>query len=363
MARPGVTYLDVSNAAQQLVAAGRTPTIETIRMTLGSGSNSTLGTHLRTWKSKQDQTQQIASKENIPEEFISALKGVWERVMNHAEDKIQVIHQETQQELIQFREDITRLQKDHAASQQQLQQIKQERDVLTNEKSALEQWLADAKIEIATLSEKLLGADQQNLEKQARIDELHRQNQQAQTNLEHYRAASLEQRLADQQRYEQQQKQLEHTLREANQELAQLRHEKLTLQQHYQQATFENNNIKAQLDTLHSQQASTTSQLTDALSELAKKTQDQQHWQERFFTLQSKHEQQNQSLLELHTQHAVLMQQSETTTKALNELRDQHTVLAHEKWILGQEKAQLYGQLKQCMTTAENASSLKMNKS
>lgn len=212
MARPGVTYLDVSNAAQQLVAAGRTPTIETIRIALGTGSNSTLGTHLRTWKSKQDQTQQIAIKENIPEELISALKGVWERVMNQSEDRIQTIHQETQQELMQLKQEVQRLQKGNAISQQQYHQIKQERDGFVHEKAAVEQLLTNAKIEIATLSEKLAGTDQQNQEKQARIDELHRQNQQVQTNLEHYRAASLEQRLTDQQRHAQQHKQLEQTV-------------------------------------------------------------------------------------------------------------------------------------------------------
>lgn len=30
----------------------------------------------------------------------------------------------------------------------------------------------------------------------------------------------------------------------------------------------------------------------------------------------------------------------------IKELRDQNKLLAHEKWELGQEKAQLYGQLK-----------------
>lgn len=73
-------------------------------------------------------------------------------------------------------------------SQQQYHQIKQERDGFAYEKSAAEQLLANAKIEIASLSEKLVGSDQQNQEKQARIDELHRQNQQVQANLEHYRA-------------------------------------------------------------------------------------------------------------------------------------------------------------------------------
>src|SRR5580692_2372009 len=128
MARPGVTYLDVANAAQQLVAVGRMPTIETIRIALGTGSNSTLGNHLRTWKSKQDQTQQIATKENIPEELIAALKGVWERVIVQSDEKIQAVQQETQEELMQLKHDVQRLQKDNTVLQQQYQQIKQERD-------------------------------------------------------------------------------------------------------------------------------------------------------------------------------------------------------------------------------------------
>lgn len=347
MARPGVSYLDVSNAAQQLVAAGRAPTIETIRIALGTGSNSTLGTHLRTWKSKQDQTQQIATKENIPEELISALKGVWERVINQSEDRIQSIYQETQQELIQLRQEIQRLQKDNAVSQQQYHQIKQERDGFAHEQSVVAQLLTNAKIEIAILTEKLAGTEQQNQEKQGRIDELNRQNLQIQANLEHYRAASLEQRITDQQRYEQQQKQLEQTIQQVSLELAQLRHEKLTLQQQYQQTTFENDSIKAQLDNIHAKHEAITTRHTDLVSELAIKTQEQQHWQKRFQVLQETHDGQNQSFIDIKTQHAMLLQQSETIKSEVKELRDQNKILAHEKWILGQEKAQLYGQLKQ----------------
>jgi hypothetical protein len=350
MARPGVTYLDVSNAAQQLVAAGRTPTIETIRIALGTGSNSTLGVHLKTWKSKQDQTQQIAIKENIPEELISALKGVWERVMNQSEDRIQVIHQETQQELLQLKQEVQRLQKDNTVSQQQLHQIKQDRDGFAHEKLVIGQLLGNAKIEIATQIEKLAGTEQQKQEKQekqARIEELHRQNQQIQANLEHYRNASLEQRLADQQRNEQQQKQLEQTVRQVNQEITQIRHEKLALQQQYQQTIFENDNLKMQLDKLHTQHESVTTRLTETLGELAKKSEGKKHWQEQFNVLLAKSNEQGKSFYELITQHTVMQEKSETTKTELDELRKQNKLLAHEKWELGQEKARLYGQLKQ----------------
>ena len=312
-----------------------------------TGRNSTLGAHLRTWKSKQDQTQQIATKEKLPEELIVALRGVWERVMYQSEDKIQLIQQENQQELIQLKQEVQRLQKDNAISQQQYIKTKQERDSFDHEKLAIQQVLANAKIEIATLSEKLVGADQQNQEKQARVEELHRQSQQVQANLEHYRAASLEQRLTDQQRYEQQQKQLEKTIQQINQELVQIQREKVTLQQHNKQSNFENGALKTQLNKLEIQHESMTTRLTDILNELAKQTQAQQHWLGQFQALQEKYDAQNKSLFELQTQHVMLLQQSETIKTELKELREQNKILAHEKWMLGQEKAQLYGQLKQ----------------
>ncbi len=347
MARPGVTYLDVSNAAQQLVAAGRTPTIETIRIALGTGSNSTLGVHLKTWKSKQDQTQQIATAENIPEELISALKGVWERVMNQSEDRIQTFQYETQQELIQLKQEVQRLQKDNAHWQQQYQQTKQERDGFAHDKSVIEQLLANEKIEMAKLSEKISGAGLQNKEKQARIDELQRQNQQIQANLEHYRNASLEQRLTDQQRHEQQQKQFEQTTKQINQELIEVKQEKSVFQQQSQQAIFENKTLKTQLAKLESEYESITMQLAGALDELARKKQDQQHWHDQFQKLQIKHGEQDQFLIDIKTQYAIVLQQAETMKTEIKELHGKNILLAQEKWELGQEKAQLYGQLKQ----------------
>lgn len=356
MARPGVTYLDVSNAAQQLVAAGRIPTIESVRIALGTGSNSTLGLHLKTWKSKQDQTQQIATKENIPEELISALKGVWERVMNQSEDRIQSIQQQTQQELIQLKQEVQRLQKDNAHWQQQYQQIKQQRDGLAHEKSAVEQLFTNSKIEIAALTEKLAAFEQQSQERQVRIEELCRQNQQVQANLEHYRNASLEQRIADQQRYEQHQKQLEQTIQQVSQELTKIRHEKSELQQENQRVLFENDSLKTQLSKLETKHESMTARLTDTLSKLTEKTQDQQHLQNLFQTLQVKYDEQNQSLTSLKTQHAILQQQLEAIKREQNELREQNKSLSHEKWMLGQEKAQLFGQVKQLQEVLQTTS-------
>lgn len=356
MARPGVTYFDVSNAANQLIAAGKAPTIETVRQLLGTGSNSTLGTHLRTWKAKQEHSQHIATKENLPEELVAALKGVWDRVMDQSEEKIQSIEQEAQQDLAKLNQEIESLRKDNTHWQQQYQQTKQERDGLISENSAIEQLLNNAKIEISVLTEKQASAELQNKEKQVRINELHQQNQQIQANLEHYRAASLDQRLNEQQRYEQQQKQLEQTIQHISQELAQTQKEKMVLQQKTQQFDFEKDSVNIQLNKLSKQHESVTTRLTDALSEIALKKQEYRHWQTQYNAMKAKYDEQNKALLELQTLYAVLSQQFETLKNELKVREEQNKLLAHEKWMLGQEKAQLHGQLIQlesCMVSSQ----------
>ncbi len=347
MARPGVTYFDVSNAAQQLIAAGKTPTIESIRIALGTGSNSTLGSHLRTWKSNQGQTHKIATKENIPEELVAALKGVWDRVMNQSEDKIQTIQQETQQEILQLKQEIQNLQKENAHHQQQNQLLKQERDSFYHDKSVIEQVLNESRIEGTALTEKYAALEKQNQDKQELVNELRRQNQQIQTNLEHYRNASLEQRLSDQQKYEQQQKQLELINQQLNQELTQSRNETLSLQQKNKEVIFENNYIKEQINKLEVQNEQMVIRITDSHNELKIKLHEQKQLQGQFQMLQEKYNEQNQLITNIKTQHALLLQQSEILKSECNELCEKNKLLAQEKWELGQEKAQLYGQLKQ----------------
>lgn len=49
----------------------------------------------------------------------------------------------------------------------------------------------------------------------------------------------------------------------------------------------------------------------------------------------------------LKTQNAILSQQMAVMKTELDNITEQNKVLAHDKWMLGQEKAQLAGQVKQ----------------
>jgi len=54
MPRPGLTYDDVAAAADELVKLGTPdPTVKQVRERLGTGSNSTIGEHLRGWRARQ----------------------------------------------------------------------------------------------------------------------------------------------------------------------------------------------------------------------------------------------------------------------------------------------------------------------
>ncbi len=351
MSRIGINYSDIEQCAQEIAASGQEPTIERIRVKLKTGSNTTIGTHLRAWKAKQDPNYRLLIETQMPEELISLMKGLWERVIYQADTQVTTIKQEVEQEITQLKKALQDLSQDNNRWQQQHLQIKQERDGLAIEKTALEQLIAENRIEKAAAQAKFDGLMQQLQEKQMRLDESHRQNQQAQANLEHYRTASLEQRQQEQQRYEQQQRHLEETIYSLKNEAAELRQQKINLQKYNEQLHFEKISLEAALNKITEHDEKTSAKLIEVNQSLAQQTSAQQHWQVQYENIHAKWEEQTQSNIELKTQLAALSQQLTTTKSELSEISAQNKVLAQEKWTLGQEKAQLIGQFKQLEAT------------
>lgn len=119
------------------------------------------------------------------------------------------------------------------------------------------------------------------------------------------------------------------------------------MQKENQQVTWENNQLSTQLDTLTKQYESTAKQLTQTNKELAQQTQAHQYWEQQCQTRDAAYQEQQKCCVDLKTQQALLLQQIHITKQEANEWHEENKVLAHEKWILAQEKSQLQGQLKQ----------------
>src|SRR3990167_7811195 len=347
MTRPGVTYFEVATAAQEIIASGDEPTIERIRAKLKTGSNSTIGTHLRVFRTKQDPMQQLATKEKIPEELVGLLKGLWERVILQAEIKVDSIKSESASEIEKNKQAILQLQKDNARYSQSESQLKKERDALAQEKSALEQIVHKSTSEIAAINARHDGLLQQLNEKQSRVDELHKQNQQTQANLEHYRAASLEQRQQEQQRFENQTQVLSQTIQQLKFENDAFKQQNNQLQQSHRELQSLQKNTQTELDRVTKKFELASEELIIANNTVVQKTESQQHWQSQFEKMDASHQEQSKIILDLQTQNSVLNLQLATLQKELIDASQQNKILAHDKWLLGQEKAQLFGQLKQ----------------
>lgn len=347
MSRPGITFQDVANAAQLLTSQGRNPTIENVRSITGTGSSTTIAQHLKAWKTKQDHTRDLCDKEKLPEEIILTVKGLWERVVDQAEDRAAVIKQELDVVITELKERSQKLQEDNNRWQQQYQILKKEKEILFSDKAALEhivRQLEDEKITFNLANENL---KQQLHDKQESLEELQRLNRQVQANLEHYREAAREQRLIDQQRYDQLQVQQEHIIHKLKQDITIKDQQNSLLKTEYEQLNYAENILRKEHDNLIEKHQKLSENLNTAQKQLLIHAHSEQHWQQQYHDATIKIEEQQKAHMMLGSQVAVLNQKLSDANQHLNQLQDQNKFLSQERWLLSQEKAQLLGQLKQ----------------
>lgn len=347
MARHGVTYDDVISAANSLKGEGKSVTIESVRRFLGTGSAGTVNQHLRRWKEAQASTQKIASKENLPEGLISLVKGLWEGVLAQSTEQFSPIEANYQQEISELKAELEKYRSNNQRWQKMFNQWQQEKASLANEKLTLEQALEFAHKENQSLHGKYDGLLQQLQEKQERVEELHRLHQQTQANLEHYRESAREQRMLDQQQFENEKQQLQSELKFLK--------EQLVMQQRKYSELHQEHQLKersyAELAHQHHQAIQSVNDLKFTVDELEKESARQQqtshHWQHQFKELNTKFENTLTELMSSQSEIKILNNQLIDISQLLRDAQDQNKLMANEKLGLIQEKASLEGQLKQ----------------
>lgn len=354
MSRPGITYQDVANTAQTLQAQGINPTIEGIRKITGTGSNGTIAPLLRKWKDAQTESHKIANKENLPEQLIILMKELWAEVITQAETKVASIEETYQKSTEELQQEFQKYKTNNQRWQNLYNQWLQEKSQLTNDKLSLEAAIAELQKAAALSNSKQEGLAQQLEEKQERIVELHRLQNQSQANLEHYRESAREQRIMEQQRYEQQQQGLEQTISQLQQKLTLITQDKSQLQQQYDKIVFENDAVKIEHEELKDQLIKLQDKYSCIENEFNQSIQAKNHWQSQCQELQKKIGEENVSFIESQKENAVLSQQLYSIQNQVKDLNNQNKSLALEKWEIAQEKAQLEGQLKQMEKLLKN---------
>jgi chromosome segregation ATPase len=347
MARHGITYDDVISAANTLKAQGKSVTIENIRNFLGTGSSGTVNQHLRRWKEAQQTTQKIALKENLPEGLVALVKGLWEGVVTQSTEQFTPIEANYQQEITELKAELEKYRVNNQRWQKMFNQWQQEKTTLANEKVTLEQALGFAHKENQSLHGKYDVLLQQLQEKQERIEELHRLHQQTQANLEHYRESAREQRLLDQQQFENEKQQLQLEIKSSK--------ERLISQQHTYSELYQEHQIKersyAELEKKHHQILQSIDKFKFKVTELEKENvvhqKTSQHWQNQFNELNAKYENKLAEVISLQSDSKVINSQLIDLKQLFRDVKDQNKLIANEKLEMIQEKARLEGQIKQ----------------
>lgn len=95
MARKGITYDQVANAAAEIKARGSEPTISAIRTAIGEGSFTTISQHLAKWRDSA--ADKVDTKDLPPEveaKIMEAMMVVWNISNKTAQEDLVAIRQE-----------------------------------------------------------------------------------------------------------------------------------------------------------------------------------------------------------------------------------------------------------------------------
>lgn len=338
MARPGIMYLHVADAAARLVAQGKNPTIDNIREALGgTGSKSTIAPLLKRWKAAHQDSVAQADL-GLPAELVLALKGVYEKVQADA--------------ALQYQQATQVHQAETAALQEKLQLAFVEHDILRNAHDEQTQALAAAsariqaqdetvhrqEIVLASLGSEKIGLEQRLTDRASEITSVTQQLQRARTQFEHYQESVAQQRADELQTAEQRQNRQEQELSELQQRLLTQQTRLGELQAQEQRLAHDNDHLQSSLFTTQdslTQSRSTYEQVLYQLTELKQIHQ----------ALEQRHGTGERRLAEMQTSLAVLERERNLLTERLTQAEIQLTELATEKQLLLQDKAVLSSRL------------------
>ncbi len=203
MARAGILYSQVAKAASQLAAAGKAPTIDTVREALGdTGSKSTIAPMLKRWKAEHQEV--VASGDTgLPVDLVEAVKGVYQRLQDDVVRQLEAVNEAHEQVLATVRN-----QRD--ASMAAEAQLRQAHATLVREHTKAQEALVRCQQDLQANALALTVAQTENAgllqrlsDRSAEAHILNQQLAQTRTQFEHFQEAAARQRAEERHAFEQ----------------------------------------------------------------------------------------------------------------------------------------------------------------
>ena len=351
MARAGVNYSNISQAAEYIQTQGQVPTVDRVREYLGTGSKSTIAPLLKQWR----ETNAASSSEHaLPKDLINSVKTLYDLVQQQAKVKIEEIQNECN--------DITE------TLNQQLTSTLTKISELDKDNSTLKTALAKLQAENSTLQEALRTTRNENeksafklLEIQTRVSELKAVNSELKQeckdirdHFEHYQLRSADERQHEREQFQAIQfrdqaliDNLTNQLNEARSQLAHQTHMREKLDDKVAQIKEDKQLLSNQMEKKSNECTALQGQfglLTDEKLKLLEQIEILKHQIASFTNEIIKSERTFDLLTQTHN--VKLVELKETKDKLFN--------IDNEYQIVVQENAMLQGQLKQLLNTRPN---------
>jgi chromosome segregation ATPase len=228
MARAGLYKSEVQKARDTLVAQGRKPSVDAVRIALGNtGSKTTIHRYLRELEEEE------GGRSGTGIAISEALQDLVARLASRLQEEAQAVvasereHYATQLQAVQ--QELTSVQQEAAKLGAQLQRTEASLHEERAAHAALRQAHADTLAELVQLNERIAGMTARLADHEAHARSLEDKHAHARQALEHYRTSTKEQRDQEQRRHEHQIQELQVALRQANEALGVKNHEVLQL--------------------------------------------------------------------------------------------------------------------------------------
>ncbi len=216
MARTGLYKSQVKTARDTLIAQGKHPSVDAIRIVLGNtGSKTTIHKYLK--ELEEESGGVVDRQSSLSEQIQNLISHLAAQLQDEAEETIGKVLAESAEKEQQNAQTL-------AAAHQEINQLTRElqhcQNQLSEEKLAID--ILKAALQDETVIRSTLNQEVSDLKDRLAENEIHRQSleamhQHARDSLEHYRESVKEQREQDQRRYEQQIQQLQAELRQLQQ--------------------------------------------------------------------------------------------------------------------------------------------------
>lgn len=228
MARSGLYKSDIQKARDSLLAQGKHPSVDALRVELGNtGSKSTIHRYLK--ELEKEEGQSLGAKVAVSDALQDLVGRLAGRLHEEAEAVVTQAQQRFEAQLQQRTQTLEQQQQESAALSTQLQRTDTALQTERTDHTATRQSLAEATLMIGQLEERATGLVTRLAENEAHARSLEEKHQHAREALEHYRTSVKEQRDQEQRRHEHQVQELQVSLRQANETLTSKNHDLLQL--------------------------------------------------------------------------------------------------------------------------------------